>query len=232
MSDRNDVLAARGIARIYAQGETDISVLTDVNIEMTAGEKVAVVGRSGSGKSTLLHILAGLDDPSAGTVTICGQTMTGATPDDRARLRASSMGFVYQNHHLLPEFTALENVAMPLRITGLSANDAAEKARDLLSEVGLDERSTHLPHELSGGERQRVAVARAIAGEPAVVLADEPTGNLDKKNADQVMQTMFDLCERHGTAFLVVTHDRSMLDSFDRVYNLENGSLTEHSNAG
>ncbi|MEM6999694.1 MAG: ABC transporter ATP-binding protein [Pseudomonadota bacterium] len=223
MSDAQ--LLAQGVCKRFREGENAIDVLRNLNLTVSAGEKVAIVGRSGSGKSTLLHILAGLDTPDAGTVVVRGTDLASANNDLRARVRGQAMGFVYQNHHLLPEFSALENVAMPLRITGLDKAAAAIQAAALLTEVGLAERLEHLPSQLSGGERQRVAVARAIAGEPDVVLADEPTGNLDADNALAVMRLLVSLSEQRQTAFVVVTHDRGMLHLFDRVLVLESGAL-------
>jgi len=230
MSDgqrQTPVLVARHVSKTFHQGESAITVLRDVNLTLAAGERVAIVGRSGSGKSTLLHILAGLDAADDGAVLIKDQDVSAADANRRAELRGAHMGFVYQNHHLLPEFTALENVAMPLRIAGADRQDAERQAAQLLSEVGLAERQSHLPSALSGGERQRVAVARALAGHPAVVLADEPTGNLDSENAAVVMQLLARLSQQHGVAFLVVTHDVSMLGEFDRVLSLVEGRLED-----
>ena len=221
------VLEARGIVKTFHQGDNTIDVLRDVNLELAEAERVAVVGRSGSGKSTLLHILAGLDSADAGSVRIAGADMSGADVNERARIRGLHMGFVYQNHHLLPEFTALENVAMPLRLLGTAQRTAREQAAELLTDVGLAERVEHLPSALSGGERQRVAVARALAGNPRVVLADEPTGNLDQDNARAVMALIADLSKQRQTAFLIVTHDVGMLGAFDRVLTLEHGALVD-----
>ena len=222
------VLRALGVGRTFHQGEIAIEVLHDVDLELAPGERVAIVGRSGSGKSTLLHILAGLDSADAGTVFVGEANMSEADANARAQLRGAQMGFVYQNHHLLPEFTALENVAMPIRINGGSRREAEQEAAELLTAVGLAERMQHLPSALSGGERQRVAVARALAGQPGVVLADEPTGNLDSENAQQVMNLVSLLSKERNTAFLVVTHDVSMLGSFDRVLHLVDGRLSNH----
>jgi lipoprotein-releasing system ATP-binding protein len=222
------VLRAVGVGKSFHQGEVAIEVLHSVDLTLAPGERVAIVGRSGSGKSTLLHILAGLDSPDNGEVIVGDTNMTNADANARAQLRGAHMGFVYQNHHLLPEFTALENVAMPSRINGASRRDAEREAMELLNAVGLAERVQHLPSALSGGERQRVAVARALAGQPKVVLADEPTGNLDRENAQQVMNLVSSLSEKRDTAFLVVTHDVSMLGSFDRVLNLIDGHLSDH----
>lgn len=222
------VLRAEGVGKIFHQGDAAIEVLRSVDLVLAAGERVAIVGRSGSGKSTLLHILAGLDSADTGTVFVGEDDMTAANANGRAQLRGAHMGFVYQNHHLLPEFSALENVAMPIRINGGTRTQAEQQARELLRDVGLAERMDHLPSALSGGERQRVAVARALAGQPSVVLADEPTGNLDSENALQVMQLVGTLSRERSTAFLVVTHDVSMLGSFDRVLTLVDGCLSDY----
>jgi lipoprotein-releasing system ATP-binding protein len=218
-------LTCHNVTKVYREGSRELVVLQGVSLSVTAGSRVAIVGRSGSGKSTLLHILAGLDTATAGEVNVAGRDMTSANSDARAAIRGAHMGFVYQNHHLLPEFSAVENVAMPLRIAGLGKADAMGQAMALLEAVGLQHRLEHLPHALSGGERQRVAVARALAGRPTIVLADEPTGNLDAENAAQVMELMARLAVEQGTAFLVVTHDRSMLGMFDRVHTLVDGQL-------
>ena len=222
------VLSAQGVGRTFHQGEVAIDVLHDVDLVLAPGERVAIVGRSGSGKSTLLHILAGLDSADSGAVLVGNVSMTDANANARARLRGAHMGFVYQNHHLLPEFTALENVAMPIRINGGSRSQAEQEAAELLAAVGLADRVQHLPSALSGGERQRVAVARALAGHPEVVLADEPTGKLDSENAQQVMNLVSTLSRDRNTAFLVVTHDISMLGSFDRVLQLIDGRLSDY----
>jgi lipoprotein-releasing system ATP-binding protein len=191
-----------------------------------AGERVAIVGRSGSGKSSLLHVLAGLDEADAGEILMAGESMTDADNETRTALRGSSMGFVYQQHHLMPEFSALENVALPLRLNGLARKDAEQRSSALLSKVGLEARLGHLPSELSGGERQRVAVARALVHQPKLVMADEPTGNLDDASAQELMALMVELSDAHRVALLVVTHDRSMLGYFDRVLALSEGQLT------
>ena len=220
------VLQANHLYKSFDTGAVDIAVLDDANVSVHRGERIAVVGRSGSGKSTLLHVLAGLDEPDSGEVLINADiSMTKASVNERAALRARQMGFVYQNHHLLPEFSAAENVAMPLRIAGLSAKQARIEALSLIDEVGLSQRESHFPSELSGGERQRVAVARALAGQPSIVLADEPTGNLDAHTAQNVITLMTRLSEEHNTAFLVVTHDSSMLTHFHRVLTLAEGQL-------
>ncbi len=223
MSD--PVLRAHGLAKSFRQGGERIEVLDALHCAIATGERVAVVGRSGAGKSTLLHILAGLDEPDAGEVRVAGAAITRASPGARARIRNRHMGFVYQLHHLLPEFTALENVAMPLRLRGRAAAEAQERAMDMLRSVGLAGRARHRPAQLSGGERQRVAVARALVGRPDIVLADEPTGNLDKENARQVFGLMCELSDETGTAFVLVTHDEHMIDGVHRVLKLDNGLL-------
>ena len=218
-------LSCRGIAKHYAQGGTRIDVLAGVSFDVAAGERLAIVGRSGVGKSTLLHILAGLLDADAGSVRVCGQDITVAGPGRRAALRNLHMGFVYQLHHLLPEFTALENVAMPRLVAGASFREVAGDARALLAAVGLAGRTQHRPHELSGGERQRVAVARALAGRPAVVLADEPTGNLDGASAAQTLDAVNALVAETGAALVLVTHDEALAARMDRVAVLADGRL-------
>ena len=219
------VLRAEKISKTFQQGDREIEVLADLELTLKAAEKLAIVGRSGSGKSTLLHVLAGLDTPLSGAVQIGQQDMLGANPNERAKIRREQMGFVYQNHHLLGEFDAKENIAMPLRIRGVAQQEAEAEALGLLEEIGLADRADHAPHQLSGGERQRVAVARAVAGAPRVVLADEPTGNLDEENAADLMNRLGKLRASRATAFVVVTHDTSMLDWFDRVLTLRDGQL-------
>ena len=219
------VLRAQGLAKSFRQGGERVDVLGGLGCEVEAGERIAVVGRSGAGKSTLLHILAGLDEPDAGQVWVAGEAVTAASPGGRARIRNRHMGFVYQLHHLLPEFTALENVAMPLRLRGQGSREAVDRAMSMLAAVGLEGRARHRPAQLSGGERQRVAVARALVGRPGIVLADEPTGNLDKENARQVFRLMCTLSDETGTAFVLVTHDEEMIGGVHRVLQLDNGVL-------
>ena len=225
MNESTIILNAKGIEKRFVQGDTSIEVLGGVDLSLAAGERVAIVGRSGSGKSSLLHVLAGLDDVNQGQIFVAGEPMAAASNDARTALRRKYMGFVYQQHHLLPEFSALENVALPLRLNGLSQTIAEQQSRKLLDLIGLGARVEHLPGELSGGERQRVAVARALIHQPKLVMADEPTGNLDTTSAAELMALMVELSESSGVAFLVVTHDPSMLHQFDRVLTLVDGKL-------
>ena len=218
-------LLARGIAKSYRQGGRELPVLRCVDLAVAAGERVGIVGRSGAGKSTLLHILAGLSDPDAGTVAVRGQPLTAASAAGRARIRNAGMGFVYQFHHLLPDFSALENVAMPLMVGGERFAAAAAKARAMLGRVGLADRLGHRPDELSGGERQRVAVARALVSSPAVVLADEPTGSLDEASAEAVLVAMAELAASAGAAIVYVSHDRDLAERVDRSLVLADGVL-------
>jgi lipoprotein-releasing system ATP-binding protein len=225
MNESTIILNAKGIEKRFAQGDASIEVLGGVDLSLAAGERVAIVGRSGSGKSSLLHVLAGLDDVNQGQIFVAGEPMAAASNDARTALRRKYMGFVYQQHHLLPEFSALENVALPLRLNGLSQTIAEQQSRKLLDRIGLGARVEHLPGELSGGERQRVAVARALIHQPKLVMADEPTGNLDTTSAAELMALMVELSESSGVAFLVVTHDPFMLHQFDRVLTLVDGKL-------
>lgn len=221
------VLEARGVRKSFHQGPREVEVLKDVNLSLAAGESLAIVGASGAGKSTLLHILGGLDRPDAGEVLVDEESLWGLPASRRSQVMNSVMGFVYQFHHLLPEFTALENVAMPLLIRGESVRAARERAVELLSRVGLSERLTHKPGELSGGERQRAAVARALVGGPRVVLGDEPTGNLDERTADHVYGLMLDLNQEFRTSLLLVTHDTRLAARMDRQLELRMGCLQE-----
>jgi len=227
MTDARLVLQADGVHKSFREGGTDLKVLRGLQLSIAAGERIAIVGASGSGKTTLLQVLGGLDAPDSGSVHVDGQDIHALTERQRCDLRNRTLGFVYQFHHLLPEFSALENVAMPLLVRRTPVAAALAQARDLLGRVGLSERLTHRPHQLSGGERQRAAVARALVTEPRLVLADEPTGNLDGANALQVFELMLQLNRERGTSLVVVTHDRQLAARMDRVLVLGDGILDE-----
>lgn len=228
MNDESEqVLVARRLCKKFTEGDRTVEVLRDLSLEIGQAERVAIVGASGSGKTTLLQLLGGLDTPSSGEVIVGGQSIAAMNDVQRGKMRNHSLGFVYQFHHLLPEFSALENVAMPLLVRGEAADEAQARATEILDQVGLAERLTHKPAQLSGGERQRTAIARALVTRPAAVLADEPTGNLDRRTGERIFELLLRCNTDFGTSLVVVTHDPELAARMDRVLELEDGQLKQ-----
>lgn len=225
MHDNSAIIQVKNLSKSFHDGNLQVDVLIDVDLSIRASERVAIVGASGSGKSTLMHLLGGLDSPTNGEVILCEQNLNTVSDRERGDLRNKYLGFIYQFHHLLPEFTALENVAMPLMIRDMTTSNIKQQAKEMLARVGLDDRLEHKPSELSGGERQRVAIARALITEPAVILADEPTGNLDRKTATQVYDLMMQLNAELNTAIVMVTHDITLAEKMESQYMLNDGVL-------
>jgi lipoprotein-releasing system ATP-binding protein len=223
----NNVLLCKDLKKTYTDGHSFVHVLRQINLEVSAGQLIAIVGNSGSGKSTLLHLLGGLDQPSSGKVFLTGKDLSLLSENEKCYLRNQSLGFIYQFHHLLPEFTALENVCMPLLIRNEAPESVSIKAEKLLDQVGLKKRLHHKIGELSGGERQRVAIARALIGNPLCILADEPTGNLDPRNAQNVLELFFELQKTYQTSVVMVTHDHNIAKRAERLFTLEDGCLVE-----
>lgn len=223
----NNIVCCDSITKKYVDGKHELSVFERLSLSVTAGESIAIVGASGAGKSTLLQIMGGLDSPTNGRVMIDGQVLSGMSERARCKLRNKTLGFIYQFHHLLPEFTALENVCMPLLIAGRSKKQAIDRSREIIDQVGLSKREQHRIGELSGGERQRIAIARALVNNPKCILADEPTGNLDQANAEKVFELMLSLNASLGTSFVVVTHNNLLANRLGRVLCLENKAINE-----
>lgn len=221
----NVIIDAQNVSKVYRDGSLNVEVLRDLSLQISAGQSVSIIGASGSGKSTLLHLLGGLDEPSSGSIRLMGEEIGKVSQTRLGQLRNAHLGFVYQFHHLLAEFTALENVMMPLLIGKMNRAEAVKQATAMLAKVGLENRIMHRPTELSGGERQRAAIARALVKHPKCLLADEPTGNLDRKNALNVLAMMLDLKQELGTALVVVTHDDELAARFDKVMTMRDGSL-------
>ena len=225
----NNVIEINALAKTYQDGQREVEVLKDLNLSVEKGETLAIIGQSGSGKSTLLHLIGALDEASSGTIQVMGQELSQLSAKEQGIFRNKHLGFVYQFHHLLPEFSALENVAMPLLVAGVDTTEASNRASELIDAVGLLDRVSHKPGELSGGEKQRIALARALVTNPDCVLADEPTGNLDKQTADKTLDLMLSLNETFETSFVVVTHDHLLAERMSRILVLESGQLVANS---